>query len=500
MKDKNFETIEIPIDKIKEFLDIPEEELKLINSVSIKAENLNKVDNINLENTVTIPVYDIKSELKKFSFDKDDEVTIPISKLDSENLQKTITIPIKEIENELEKAEYECSDTITICIDDIKNKLNEYKRILNANENEDSLENRNILYDNQEPIIIDNNDKIEQLASNDSDIEKTINIPLEKIKTNFEKIEYQTVTIPVDEIKLNLKEENRQNITDTIEIPKDLIIESVKNDIQKEKKKYFKINNKLICKKIWLVLFIISIVAIISLVYNIISWQKQDSSDNEINNLQKTTVSDKNTNNPVVKQDSNSNNSNFININLNESIEINEDTIGWIKINNTDINHPFVKTNDNEYYQSHSFYKTNSSGWMYLDKDNDIDLNDRNNILYTELYKNSTQFASLKNMVEPEWYQNKDNRIIKISGLNNNSLWEIFSIYTTDKNDYSKNKFELENDFSEYYNAALINSYENFNVSINQNDKLLTIVSYFDKDLKLVIHSKLIGIEKKEFN
>ena len=43
--------------------------------------------------------------------------------------------------------------------------------------------------------------------------------------------------------------------------------------------------------------------------------------------------------------------------------EMNSDTVGWIKVPNTDIEFPVVKTDDNDYYLTHSFDKSyNSAG------------------------------------------------------------------------------------------------------------------------------------------
>ena len=40
---------------------------------------------------------------------------------------------------------------------------------------------------------------------------------------------------------------------------------------------------------------------------------------------------------------------NLIDVNLNELRKINSDTKGWIKVNGTNINYPFVQTSNNDY-------------------------------------------------------------------------------------------------------------------------------------------------------
>ena len=46
----------------------------------------------------------------------------------------------------------------------------------------------------------------------------------------------------------------------------------------------------------------------------------------------------------------------------------NDSTRGWIKVNGTNINYPVVQAEDNDYYLTHSFYKTYSGvGWVFAD-------------------------------------------------------------------------------------------------------------------------------------
>lgn len=489
----NDNIIKIPIEKIKEYIDIPEEELEILDSITISIESLNKKKEIQQQNTVTIPVYDIKKELEKFSFDKNENVIIPISKKKESNLQQTISVSIEEIKKELEKADNNLSDTITISIDEIKNKLNEYKHILEENNKTEELIQEKSYKKDILDIYIEKN--------NNNNDEKTLNIPIEKIQKNLnnENIN-ETIIIPIDNIETINNNETNKELNKTIEIPKDLIIDEIKDNIKKKKR-----NKKIIGILILVILILISI----SLIYNFFIWNNNNKYNKDFKELQTNTTTKEtnqnNINNNINNNDIDNkfiNNTNiaFLDVDLKESIDINKETIGWIKINNTDINHPFVQTNNNDYYQNHSFYQTNSSGWMYLDFKNNFKNIDKNNVLYADINKKSTQFSSLKNIIEPEWYKNSENKNIKISSLNSNSIWEIFSVYTTDKDTYSQINFDKENSFNEFYNNALINSFNNFNVNINQNDKILTIVTYFDKDLKLVIHAKLLSLQEKGIN
>ena len=69
---------------------------------------------------------------------------------------------------------------------------------------------------------------------------------------------------------------------------------------------------------------------------------------------------------------------NLIDVDFTELKQTNSDVIGWIQVNGTNINYPFVQTNDNSYYLTHAFNKSyNDAGWVFLDYRNN-DTNNRN--------------------------------------------------------------------------------------------------------------------------
>ena len=111
--------------------------------------------------------------------------------------------------------------------------------------------------------------------------------------------------------------------------------------------------------------------------------------------------------------------------------------------------------------------------------------------MHRRLY--NTIFCSLKNTLSEDWLNNKDNHIIKISTIYNNSLWEVFSVYhipTT--SDYLNISFIDDNEYKLFLNMLLNRSIYNFNTNVDVNDKILTLSTcYNDKD-KIVVHAKLI--------
>lgn len=189
----------------------------------------------------------------------------------------------------------------------------------------------------------------------------------------------------------------------------------------------------------------------------------------------------------------------LIDVDINELKKINSNTVGWISVKNTNINYPFVQTNDNEFYLKHSFDNSkNNAGWVFMDYRNNHTEFDKNTILYAHGRLDNTMFGTLKNIFNSEWINDANNHVINLSTENENTLWQVFSIYKiVTTNDYIQTIFTDDNDFQEFGNMLLNRSQYNFNTSINSTDKILTLSTCYNEEEKVVLHAKLIKIAKK---
>lgn len=185
---------------------------------------------------------------------------------------------------------------------------------------------------------------------------------------------------------------------------------------------------------------------------------------------------------------------NLIDVDFNDLKNINPSTIGWIQVSGTNINYPFVQTNDNKYYLNHSFNKSkNSAGWVFMDYRNNISVLDKNTIIYAHGRLDNTMFGSLKNILTSGWLNNKNNYIVKLSTEYENNLWQVFSVYkikTT--NDYLQISFISNESFLEFTDKLIKRSNFNFNTKVNENDKILTLSTCYNEKEKVVLHAKLI--------
>ena len=185
---------------------------------------------------------------------------------------------------------------------------------------------------------------------------------------------------------------------------------------------------------------------------------------------------------------------NLINVDFNELKSINSNTKGWIQVNGTNINYPFVQAADNKYYLTHSYDKSyNGAGWVFLDYRNSINELSKNTIIYAHGRLDTTMFGSLKNILKSGWLNNSNNYVVKLSTEYENTLWQVFSVYhipTT--NDYIKVNFNSNDDFINWASILINRSAYNFNTSVSENDNILTLSTCYNDNEKVALHAKLI--------
>ena len=192
-------------------------------------------------------------------------------------------------------------------------------------------------------------------------------------------------------------------------------------------------------------------------------------------------------------------NMNLINVDFDELKKINSNTKGWIQVNGTNINYPFVQAKDNKYYLIHSFDKSyNNAGWVFLDYRNNINSLSKNTIIYAHGRLDTTMFGSLKNILESGWLNNTNNYVVKLSTETENTLWQVFSVYhipTT--SDYIQVKFSSNEDFTTWAKMLIDRSSYNFNTSVSESDNILTLSTCYNNNEKVVLHAKLIKKETR---
>lgn len=265
-------------------------------------------------------------------------------------------------------------------------------------------------------------------------------------------------------------------------------------------------------KSFYIIILIISVLILVFSLFKIFIWNKDN---NDIDKLQKD-ITEKNVK-EVKPNEEKSDNINppenksddywdyikmdMLSVDFNELKKKNSDTVGWIKVNGTNINYPVVQTKDNDYYLTHAYNKSkNSAGWIYADYRNNMTNFDKNTIIYGHGRLNNTMFGSLKNIINSKWYNNKDNYIVKFSTPTENTLWQVFSVYSIKAESYYiTTNFSTDQEYDKFLQTLKSRSKKDFSATVNTKDKIITLSTC--KDVagteRVVMHAKLIKVEKR---
>lgn len=127
---------------------------------------------------------------------------------------------------------------------------------------------------------------------------------------------------------------------------------------------------------------------------------------------------------------------------------INQDIIGWIKIDDTNINYPIMQDKD-LYYMSHTYEKKyNRNGSIFTKTSNPFETQET--ILYGHNNKNGIMFADIDKFMNEDFYNN--HKTFKIYTANAEYEAKIFSIYSIGVNQESNNIENLNfEECIEYY-------------------------------------------------
>lgn len=178
----------------------------------------------------------------------------------------------------------------------------------------------------------------------------------------------------------------------------------------------------------------------------------------------------------------------------------NSDTVGWLFVNNTNINYPIVQTSNNTYYLNKAFDRTrNAAGWIFADYRSDLKNFKKNTVIYGHGRVDQVMFGSLDKTLKKSWYTNKENQIIKLSTPTQNTLWQIISIYTIDAEAYYlTHNFENDESYQKFLNTIVARSKYDFKANVSTNDKILTLSTCLNYEgERIVIHAKLVQSKAK---
>ena len=186
--------------------------------------------------------------------------------------------------------------------------------------------------------------------------------------------------------------------------------------------------------------------------------------------------------------------------NLENIAKINSDVVGWIKIENTNIDYPVMQNGD--YYLHRNIYKNYSShGTPYLAEYCNIQYSD-NLIIYGHHMNDNSMFAQLDNYKKHSFYEN--HKYIKFySYYNGKTIEKTYEVAIAFKTVvYSDKGFKYYN-YTNFSDVQELNDFiencrklefYNTGIDINYGDKFITLSTceYSQKNGRIVVVAKQI--------
>ena len=222
----------------------------------------------------------------------------------------------------------------------------------------------------------------------------------------------------------------------------------------------------IIRKIIFIVAFIVFLATAIPLLADILSMYKDEQVSKGISQMYQL---DANTDVPENNKD--------ILPSFKKLLEINPDTVGYIKIDGTLVDYPVVKGTDNDYYLTHDFYKNESrSGTVMMDYRNKVTADGHSGNL--EYWR--TMYDSYD---EPSKSFYKEHPVIRFDTLYEQAEWKVFgfglfNVAESRGEVYEYNQkldFTSEDDFNDYIINIMDRSDIFTDVDLKYGDDILTL-------------------------
>lgn len=187
--------------------------------------------------------------------------------------------------------------------------------------------------------------------------------------------------------------------------------------------------------------------------------------------------------------------------------QINNDIIGWIKIDNTNIDNPvLIPPKNNSVYYLYRNYKKEKTRYGSLFVDPNININDcKNIVIYGHHMRDGSMFANVMKFSDLDFY--KQNPVFQFDTIDKTGDWKIISIFKSNTREdqgevfeYLKVDFEDDSEFLNYIYNVRERSLIDTPVDVNEKDELVTLstCSYEFEDFRTVLVARIVRIDESK--
>ena len=195
-------------------------------------------------------------------------------------------------------------------------------------------------------------------------------------------------------------------------------------------------------------------------------------------------------------------------INIDKLLQKNKDVAGWIYLENSPLNYPFLFSTGNEYLRKNINGQKSTAGSIYTYDNQTIeypDKIDKNVVLYGHNMKNGTMFSYVNNLYKNSNYlKNGRNKYIFIYNKEHILKYQIYSIYKIEKNsNFSQIYFKDNTDFLNFCKTTYDRSiYKDFKPEFVADDTILTLATCSSNDsqtYRIILHAVLVETSENNY-
>ena len=179
---------------------------------------------------------------------------------------------------------------------------------------------------------------------------------------------------------------------------------------------------------------------------------------------------------------------------------VNEDTVGWVKAENTNIDYIVMQSEDNEYYLNNN-YKGEylPAGTIFVDyRCSDNLYRNHNTILYGHNMYNGSMFHDVEKYLEEDFFN--ENPYVTMTTVDGIFTYEVFSVRKVSMyDDYITTGFPTHQDFVDFaYRMKELSLYQRPGIEFVEDDRILTLSTCTNliQSERYCLQAKLIKVEK----
>lgn len=180
---------------------------------------------------------------------------------------------------------------------------------------------------------------------------------------------------------------------------------------------------------------------------------------------------------------------------FNQLLAINSEVVGWIRIEDTNIDYPMVQAEDNEKYLRLTLDgQWNNAGTIFVDFRVEQPFVSENTIIHGHNQRNKAMFHDLTLYLDREFWESHP--YVSILTPEKNYLYQIYSCYQSPNVSKTYNcQFSSQEQYQEYLDYSVSQSLYDTGVSVSSSDRIITLSTCNNdwEDTRMVVHAKLIS-------